>query len=302
MGFFDKLKNGLNKTKTSFDEKINKVFSNFRKVDEDLLEELEEVLIMSDVGTETSLKIIENLRKRVKLDNLQSEEQVKQALKEEIQKVLEETDSSLKLETTPSIILVVGVNGVGKTTSIGKIANRLRMNGKKVVLAAADTFRAAAVEQLEIWAQRAGVDIVKREEGTDPASVVYDAIKVTKEKNADVLICDTAGRLHNKKYLMDELEKIKKVIDKEMPNASKESLMVLDATTGQNAIMQVKAFKETVDITGLILTKLDGTAKGGVVIGIVQENKIPIKFIGVGEKIDDMEVFNAKDFVNAFLD
>ena len=302
MGFFDKLKNGLNKTKTSFDEKINKVFSNFRKVDEELLEELEEVLIMSDVGTETSLKIIENLRKRVKLDNLQHEEQVKQALKEEIQKVLEEIDSSLKLETTPSVILVVGVNGVGKTTSIGKIANRLRMNGKKVVLAAADTFRAAAVEQLEIWAQRAGVDIVKKEEGTDPASVVYDAIKITKEKNADVLICDTAGRLHNKKYLMDELEKIKKVIDKEMPNASKEILMVLDATTGQNAIMQVKAFKETVNITGLILTKLDGTAKGGVVIGIVQENKIPIKFIGVGEKIDDMEVFNAKDFVNAFLD
>ena len=302
MGFFDKLKNGLNKTKTSFDEKINHVFSNFRKVDEELLEELEEVLIMSDVGTETSLRIIENLRKRVKLENLQDESQVKQALKEEIQKVLEETDSSLKLETTPSIILVVGVNGVGKTTSIGKIANRLRMNGKKVVLAAADTFRAAAVEQLEIWAQRAGVDIVKKEEGTDPASVVYDAIKITKEKNADVLICDTAGRLHNKKYLMDELEKIKKVIDKELPNASKEILMVLDATTGQNAIMQVKAFKETVDITGLILTKLDGTAKGGVVIGIVQENKIPIKFIGVGEKIDDMEVFDAKDFVNAFLD
>ena len=302
MGFFDKLKNGINKTKTSFDEKINQVFSNFRKVDEELLEELEEVLIMSDVGTETSLKIIENLRKRVKLDNLQDEEQVKQALKEEIQKVLEETDSSLKLETTPSVILVVGVNGVGKTTSIGKIANRLRMDGKKVVLAAADTFRAAAVEQLEIWAERAGVDIVKKEEGTDPASVVYDAIKITKEKNADVLICDTAGRLHNKKYLMDELEKIKKVIDKELPNASKEILMVLDATTGQNAIMQVKAFKETVDITGLILTKLDGTAKGGVVIGIVQENKIPIKFIGVGEQIDDMEIFNAKDFVNAFLE
>lgn len=302
MGFFDKLKNGLNKTKTSFDEKMNQVFSNFRKVDEELLEELEEVLIMSDVGTETSLKIIANLRQRIKLDNLQEEEQIKQALKEEIQKVLDETDSSLKLETTPSVILVVGVNGVGKTTSIGKIANRLRENGKKVVLAAADTFRAAAVEQLEIWAERANVDIVKKDEGTDPASVVYDAIKVAKEKNADVLICDTAGRLHNKKYLMDELEKIKKVIDKELPNASKEILMVLDATTGQNAIMQVKAFKETVDITGLILTKLDGTAKGGVVIGIVQENKIPIKFIGVGEQIDDMEVFNSADFVNAFLD
>lgn len=302
MGFFDKLKNGLNKTKTSFDEKMNNVFSGFKKVDEELLEELEEVLIMSDVGTETSLKIINNLRQRVKKENLKEEKEVKTALKEEIKKILEETDSSLNLETTPSIILVVGVNGVGKTTSIGKIANRLRLDGKKVVLAAADTFRAAAVEQLEIWANRAECDIVKKEEGTDPASVVYDAIKMAKEKNADVLICDTAGRLHNKKYLMDELEKIKKVIDKEMPNASKEILMVLDATTGQNAISQVKAFKETVDITGLILTKLDGTAKGGVVIGIVEENKIPIKFIGVGEQIDDMEIFEAQDFVNAFID
>ena len=302
MGFFDKLKNGLNKTKTSFDEKINEVFSEFRKVDEELLEELEEVLIMSDVGTETSLKIIDGLRQRIKKENIKEEQEVKQALKEEIQKILEEVPSNLNLETTPSVILVVGVNGVGKTTSIGKIANRLKQDGKKVVVAAADTFRAAAVEQLEIWANRAGCDIVKKEEGVDPASVVYDAIKITKEKNADVLICDTAGRLHNKKYLMDELEKIKKVIDKEMPDASKEILMVLDATTGQNAISQVKAFKETVDITGLVLTKLDGTAKGGVVIGIVEENKIPIKFIGVGEQIDDMEVFNAKDFVNAFID
>lgn len=302
MGFFEKLKNGLNKTKTSFDEKINNVFSGFRKVDEELLEELEEVLIMSDVGTDTSLKIIDNLRQRIKKENIKEEQEVKQALKEEIQKILEEVPSSLNLETTPSVILVVGVNGVGKTTSIGKIANRLKQDGKKVVVAAADTFRAAAVEQLEIWANRAGCDIVKKEEGVDPASVVYDAIKITKEKNADVLICDTAGRLHNKKYLMDELEKIKKVIDKEMPDASKEILMVLDATTGQNAISQVKAFKETVDITGLILTKLDGTAKGGVVIGIVEENKIPIKFIGVGEKIDDMEIFEAQDFVNAFID
>ena len=302
MGFFDKLKNGLNKTKTSFDEKISGVFSGFRKVDEELLEELEEVLIMSDVGTETSLKIINNLRQRVKRENIKEEQDVKKALKEEIQKILEEVPSNLNLETTPSVILVVGVNGVGKTTSIGKIANRLKQDGKKVVVAAADTFRAAAVEQLEIWANRAGCDIVKKEEGIDPASVVYDAIKITKEKNADVLICDTAGRLHNKKYLMDELEKIKKVIDKEMPNASKEILMVLDATTGQNAISQVKAFKETVDITGLVLTKLDGTAKGGVVIGIVEENKIPIKFIGVGEQIDDMEIFKAEDFVNAFID
>ena len=302
MGFFEKLKNGLNKTKTSFDEKINNVFSGFRKVDEELLEELEEVLIMSDVGTDTSLKIIDNLRQRIKKENIKEEQEVKQALKEEIQKILEEVPSSLNLETPPSVILVVGVNGLGKTTSIGKIANRLKQDGKKVVVAAADTFRAAAVEQLEIWANRAGCDIVKKEEGVDPASVVYDAIKITKEKNADVLICDTAGRLHNKKYLMDELEKIKKVIDKEMPDASKEILMVLDATTGQNAISQVKAFKETVDITGLILTKLDGTAKGGVVIGIVEENKIPIKFIGVGEKIDDMEIFEAQDFVNAFID
>lgn len=301
MGFFDKLKQGLSKTKTSFDEKMNEVFSGFRKVDEALLEELEEVLIMSDVGTETSLKIINQVRQRIKKENLQEEQQVKEALKEEMQHILEETNSSLVLETTPSVILVVGVNGVGKTTSIGKMANRLKADGKKVVLVAGDTFRAAAVEQLEIWADRAGVDIVKKEEGTDPASVVYDGIKVAKEKKADILICDTAGRLHNKKYLMDELEKIKKVIDKELPEASKEILMVLDATTGQNAISQVKAFKETVDITGLVLTKLDGTAKGGVVIGIVEENKIPIKFIGVGEQIDDMELFDSKDFVNAFL-
>ena len=302
MGFFDKLKNGLSKTKTSFDEKINAVFSGFRKVDEELLEELEEVLIMSDVGTETSLKIINNLRNRIKKENIQDEKQIKEALKQEIKEILDKTESNLKLETTPSIILVVGVNGVGKTTSIGKIANKLRNEGKKVVVAAADTFRAAAVEQLEIWANRAKVDIVKKEEGSDPASVVYDAIKYTKQINADVLICDTAGRLHNKKYLMDELEKIKKVIDKELPDASQEVLMVLDATTGQNAILQVKAFKKTVDITGLILTKLDGTAKGGVVIGIVEENNMPIKFIGVGEQIDDMEIFNSTDFVNAFLD
>ena len=302
MGFFDKLKNGLNKTKESFDEKINNVFSGFRKVDEELLEELEEVLIMSDVGTETSLKIIGNLRNRIKKENIQDEKEVKQALKEEIEKILDREDIKLKLDTTPAVILVVGVNGVGKTTSIGKIANRLKKDGKKVVVAAADTFRAAAVEQLEIWANRAGCDIIKKEEGTDPASVVFDAIKYVKDTNADVLICDTAGRLHNKKYLMDELEKIKRVIEKELPDASKEILMVLDATTGQNAIMQVKAFKETVDITGLILTKLDGTAKGGVVIGIVEENNMPIKFIGVGEQIDDMEIFNAKDFANAFLD
>lgn len=301
MGFFDKLKQGLSKTKSSFDEKINNVFSNFRKVDEELLEELEEALIMSDVGVETSTKIISNLRDRIKKEKIEDEQDVRQALREEIKKILDEVDNSLKLETTPAVILVVGVNGVGKTTSIGKIANRLKQDGKKVVVAAADTFRAAAVEQLEIWANRAVCDIVKKEEGTDPAAVVYDAIKITKEKKADVLICDTAGRLHNKKYLMDELVKIKKVIDKELPDASKEILMVLDATTGQNAISQVAAFKETVDITGLVLTKLDGTAKGGVVIGIVSENKVPVKFVGVGEQIDDMEIFNSTDFVNALI-
>ena len=301
MGFFEKLKSGMSKTKTSFDEKINNVFSNFRKVDEDFLEELEEILIMSDVGMDTSVKIINNLRNRLKKEKIQDEEDVKQALREEMQKILDVTDINLHLNTTPSVILVVGVNGVGKTTSIGKIANRLAKDGKKVVIAAADTFRAAAVEQLEIWANRAGADIVKRAEGVDPASVVYDAMRITKEKKADVLIVDTAGRLHNKKYLMDELNKIQKVINKEMPDADKEVLLVIDGTTGQNAISQIKAFKEETDITGLVLTKLDGTAKGGVVIGIVEENKIPVKFIGVGEQIDDMEIFNSEDFIKSII-
>lgn len=301
MGFFDKLKAGLGKTKDSFDEKINSAFSAFRKVDEELLEELEEILIMSDMGLETSVNIISKLRNRIKKENIKEAEDVKQALREEMMAILDSVDNSLKLQTKPSVILVVGVNGVGKTTSIGKIANRLKKDGKQIVIAAADTFRAAAVEQLEIWAGRACCDIVKREEGIDPASVVYDAIKIVKEKNADVLICDTAGRLHNKKYLMDELEKINRVIEKELPESSKEVLLVLDATTGQNAISQVKAFKETTNITGLILTKLDGTAKGGVVLGIVDENKIPVKFIGVGEQIDDMEIFNSEDFIKAIL-
>ena len=301
MGFFDKLKKGMGKTKSAFDEKINNVFKSFKKVDEDFLDELEEILIMSDIGMDTSIKIIDNLRTRIKKEKLQDEEDVKQALREEMQKILDITDISLHLNTKPSVILVVGVNGVGKTTSIGKIANRLAKDGKKVVVAAADTFRAGAVEQLEIWANRAAADIVKREEGVDPASVVYDAIKITKEKQADILIVDTAGRLHNKKYLMDELSKIQKVINKEMAEADKEVLLVLDGSTGQNAISQVKAFKEETDITGLIITKLDGTAKGGVAIGIVSENQIPIKFIGVGEQIDDMEIFNSEDFVKAII-
>ena len=301
MGFFDKLKKGLDKTKSAFDEKMNNVFSTFRKVDEEFLEELEETLIMSDIGMETSTKIVDNLRKIVKKENIKDEEAVRNALRTEMKNILNEVDNSLQLETKPSVILVVGVNGVGKTTSIGKMANKLREQGKKVVIAAADTFRAAAVEQLEIWAKRSGAEIVKREEGVDPASVVYDAMKKTKEKNADVLIVDTAGRLHNKQYLMDELRKIKRVIEKEMTDCSQEVLLVIDGTTGQNAISQVEAFKKETDVTGLILTKLDGTAKGGVVIGIVEQNKIPVKFIGVGEQIDDMEIFNSDDFVRAII-
>ena len=301
MGFFDKLKQGLSKTKESFNEKINNVFKNFRKVDEDLLDELEEALIMSDVGMETSVKIIDNLRDKIKTEKIEDADLVKQALREQMQEILDSVDSDLKLETKPSVILFVGVNGVGKTTSIGKIANNLRKEGKKVIVAAADTFRAAAVEQLEVWANRANVQLVKRPEGTDPASVVFDAIKTTKQEDADVLIIVTAGRLHNKKYLMDELIKINKVIDKELPDVSKEVLMVLDATTGQNAILQVKAFKEAVNINGLVLTKLDGTSKGGAVIGIVSENNLPIKFIGVGEQLDDMQKFNSTDFVNSII-
>ena len=301
MGFFDKLKQGLGKTKTSFDEKINNVFSTFRKVDEDFLEELEEILIMSDIGMDTSVKIVDRLRTTIKKENLKDEEDVKNALRKEMQNVLDEVDNSLNLQTKPSVILVVGVNGVGKTTSIGKIANRLRKEGKKVVVAAADTFRAAAVEQLEIWSKRSGAEIVKRDEGRDPASVVYDAIKKTKDIRADVLIVDTAGRLHNKQYLMDELRKIKKVIDKEMQDCSQETLLVIDGTTGQNAISQVKAFKQETDVTGLVLTKMDGTAKGGVVLGIVEENKIPVKFIGVGEQMEDMEIFNSEEFVKAII-
>ena len=301
MSFFEKLKQGLTKTKETFNEKVNNVFMNFRKVDEELLDGLEEALIMSDVGMETSVMIIDNLRDTIKRSKIEDVELVKQALREQLVGIFNSVDTELKLNTKPSVILVVGVNGVGKTTSIGKIANNLQKEGKKVVIAAADTFRAAAVEQIEVWAQRVGCRLVKGKPNTDPASVVFDAIKITKEENADVVIVDTAGRLHNKKYLMDELIKINKVIDKELPDASKETLMVLDATTGQNAILQVKAFKEAVNINGLILTKLDGTSKGGAVFGIVAENNMPIKFVGVGEQIDDMQKFNSTDFVNSII-
>lgn len=301
MGFFDKLKSGLGKTRDSINDKFNNVFSSFRKVDEEMLEELEEALITSDIGMETSVEMIDKLRNKIKKEKIEDEQDVRKALKEIMKETLDVAEPTLNLNTKPSIILVVGVNGVGKTTSIGKIANRLAKDGKKVVLAAADTFRAAAVEQLEIWSNRAGVELVKKPEGTDPASVVFDAITRAKETNADVLICDTAGRLHNKKYLMDELLKIDKVIQRELPEADKEVLIVLDAETGQNAILQVKAFKETTDITGIVLTKLDGTAKGGVVLGIVAENQIPVKFIGIGEQIEDMEVFNSSEFLDAII-
>ena len=301
MGFFNKLKQSLQKTRNSIDEKINNVFSNFRKVDEDLLEELEEILIMSDFGMETAVNIISELRTKIKKEKIEDEENVKKALKEIIKKILDSQDASLIFDSKPAIILVVGVNGVGKTTTIGKLANKLTKQGKKVVLAAADTFRAAAVEQLEIWAERSNSIIVKKQEGADPASVVYEAMQKARQENADVLICDTAGRLHNKKYLMDELLKIRRVIEKEFPDTKKEILMVLDAETGQNAISQVKAFNETTDITGIVLTKLDGTAKGGVVVGIVAENKVPVKYIGIGEQIDDLEEFNSDEFLNAII-
>ena len=301
MGFFSKLKEGLTKTRDNIVSGIDSVFSGFSSIDDDFYDELEETLIMGDIGVVATEEILDDLKNKVKENKIKNPADCKQLLIDSIKEKMNLGENAYEFENRQSIDMLIGVNGVGKTTSIGKIANKLVKEGKKVVIAAADTFRAAAVEQLEIWANRVGCEMVKKDEGADPASVVFDAIKIAKDKNADVLICDTAGRLHNKKYLMDELGKINKIINKELPDATKETLLVLDGTTGQNAIMQVKAFKETVDITGLVLTKLDGTAKGGVVIGIVAENKIPVKFIGVGEQIDDMEKFNAEDFVNAII-
>ena len=302
MSFFEKLKQGLTRTKEAITGKVNEVFSNFRKVDENLLEELEEALILSDVGAETAMKIVDNLRKRIKLEKIEDSEKVKDALKEEIYKILTEKDNSLNLSTKPAVMLVVGVNGAGKTTSIGKIAANLKAEGKKVLVAAADTFRAAAIEQLEVWTERAGVDIIKRPEGSDPASVVFDAISKTKSEDYDVVIIDTAGRLHTKKNLMDELGKMQRIIDRELPDAAKEVLIVLDGTTCQNALIQAKEFSEVTNITGIILTKLDGTAKGGVVIGICSELNVPVKLIGVGEKIEDLQVFNAEEFAKALFE
>ena len=302
MAFFDKLKQGLAKTRNQIAERTMDVISIFKKVDDALFEELEEVLIMSDVGFETSGEIIERLRQKTREERITEAADIQVALQEIIGDILSEEDNDFEIKTSPAVILVIGVNGVGKTTTIAKLAHMYKEQGKKVILAAADTFRAAAIDQLQIWADRVGVDIIKQQEGSDPASVVYDAISATKARGADVLICDTAGRLHNKKNLMEELSKIHKIIDRELPQAQKESFLILDATTGQNALSQAKNFGEVSDVTGIVLTKLDGTAKGGIVIAIKSEQKIPVRFIGVGEKMDDLQPFNAQDFAKALFE
>ena len=299
MGFFDKLKNGLTKTRESIAKQVNNVFSVFVKVDDELFENLEEALIMADIGVETSTYIIEKLRDNVKHKHITDGNLVKEELKSIISEILSALDTTVNTSTTPSVILV---NGVGKTTSIGKIASHYKSMGKKVLLAAADTFRAAAIDQLDIWAQRSGCDIIKHQENSDPAAVVFDACTAAKARGADILICDTAGRLHNKKNLMAELAKINRVIERELPDSARETLLVLDATTGQNAVSQAKLFSEAADITGIILTKLDGTAKGGIVISIAKEQNVPVKFVGVGEGIDDLQEFNSDDFAKAIFE
>ena len=301
MAFLDKLKAGLAKTKKALFSPTDEMLKAFTKVDEDLLEELEEMLICADVGATATDEIIENLRREIKEEKIKDADDVRAALKANLKEMIGE-GAPLALDSKPSVILVIGVNGAGKTTSIGKISNKLRADGKRVVVAAADTFRAAAIDQLAVWCERSGVELVKQSEGSDPAAVVFDAINYTKNKGADVLIIDTAGRLHNKKNLMNELEKINRVIDRELPDASRENLLVLDATTGQNAVLQAKEFKNAASITGLVLNKLDGTAKGGIVLSIKKELDIPVKFIGVGEKIDDMQPFCADEFVSALFE
>lgn len=301
MGIFSKIKEGLNKTRASISNGVNSIINSFTKIDEELFEELEETLVMSDMGVATSEEICERLRKRIKETGVTDPKDIKGMMKEIITEMLGE-DEGLRLETKPSVILVIGVNGVGKTTSIGKIAAKLQNEGKKVVLGAADTFRAAAIDQLGIWAERAGVTMVKSVEGTDPASVVFDTISSAKSKGADVIICDTAGRLHNKKNLMDELAKIYRVIARELPDSSVETLLVLDAATGQNAVNQAREFKNVADITGIVLTKLDGTAKGGIIVAIRNELNIPVKFVGVGEGIDDLQPFNAAEFADGIFE
>lgn len=300
-GLFSKLKKGLGKTRAALNDKLDSVLSVFKKIDEELFEELEEALILADVGMETAMYIIDELRKRVRDKKLTESEQLKSEIADVIADILSENDNSMKLTTNPSVIMVIGVNGVGKTTSIGKMAARYISEGKSVVLGAADTFRAAAIDQLQIWADRVGADIVKHDEGSDPASVVFDTIARAKAKKHDIIIIDTAGRLHNKKNLMDELAKISRIIDRELPGCSKESLLVLDATTGQNAVNQTEVFKQSAGITGIILTKLDGSAKGGIVLAIAHEHSIPVKLVGVGEGMDDLQSFEAQEFAKSML-
>ena len=301
MGFFDKLKAGLAKTKNALFGRLDQLFRGFSKVDEDMLEELEEVLITADVGVGPTEKIIDGLRGKIRAEKITEPEKVKTALEEILVSMIGEGEP-LVLDTKPSVILVIGVNGVGKTTSIAKIANLLKSEGKSVIRAAADTFRAAAVDQLKIWADRVGVDIISHGEGSDPAAVVFDAVNAAKSRHSDVLIIDTAGRLHNKKNLMDELAKINRVVDRELPGCSRETLLVLDATTGQNAVSQAKEFRNSAPLTGLVLTKLDGTAKGGIVFSIREELGIPVKFICVGEQVDDLQYFKADEFVSALFE
>ncbi len=300
MGLFDKIKNGLKKTRSGVAGQINNMLGSFTNIDEDLFEELEEMLICADIGAKTSAKICEKLREKVKQEREEDPNKVFELLKEVVSDMLR-CNSEVKLNTKPSIVLVIGVNGVGKTTTIGKLANLYKLSGKNVLLSAADTFRAGAIEQLQIWAKRCNVDIIKQEEGSDPAAVVFDSISAAKSRNTDVIICDTAGRLHNKKHLMDELAKINRIIDRELPNADKEILLVLDATTGQNAINQAKEFKNTTGITGVAITKLDGTAKGGIVLAIKEELGVPVKYVGVGEKIDDLINFDPDFYTNALF-
>lgn len=301
MSFFQKIKEGLSKTRQNISSKIEQVVNSFTKIDEEFFEELEEMLILSDIGVVTSGEVCNKLREEIKRRGLKEPADIKSALKEILIDILE-CDNELKLDSKPSVILVLGVNGVGKTTSIGKIANKLKKSGKSVIFAAADTFRAAASEQLGVWAERTNCPIVMRPESSDPAAVVFDAISSAKAKNIDVVICDTAGRLHNKKNLMGELEKINRIIDRELPDASKEILLVLDASTGQNGLNQASEFKKLLNITGIILTKLDGTARGGIVIAIKEKLGIPVKFIGIGESADDLKEFNPREFVEAIFD
>lgn len=301
MNFFEKLKNSLAKTKASLSEGINNIFKSFRRVDEELMEELEELMIMSDIGVETTMEILDDLRDRIKTKNITDSDDAKKELFSILREMIGDGEP-IKYGNGLTVILVIGVNGVGKTTSIAKIANVIKKSGKKVLLCAADTFRAAAVDQLRVWADRVGVDLIAQSEGSDPAAVVFDAANAAKKRESDVLIVDTAGRLHNKKNLMNELEKINRVLSRELPDAERETLLVLDSTTGQNAVVQAKEFKTAADITGLVLTKLDGTAKGGIVISIKKELNIPVKFIGVGEQVDDLEAFNADEFVRALFE